>query len=156
VLHIYQYFLQPVCGFRSARLQTWFPLSSLRCQEATVERKKPAKTGSARPTRRQPVEGPAKRPRKRPAEAVVPDAPPDKCFWVNDGPVLKNLRELRDALAQNISDEQFAHHVGGDRNDFARWVEEVLGDATCAKALRRARTRDAALKAVAARLEPTP
>jgi hypothetical protein len=128
----------------------------LRCQEVTVERKKPAKTGIARPTHRQPAEaGPAKPPRKRAAKAAVADAPPDKCFWVNEGPVLKNLCELRDALAQDISDEQFAHHVGGDRNDFALWVEEVLGDATCAKALRRARTRQEARKAVAARLEPT-
>lgn len=79
------------------------------------------------------------------------DAPPDRCFWVNFGPVLKNLRELRDAL-HSISDEQFAHHVAADRNDFASWVEAVLDDAACAKALRRAKTRHAALQAVEASL----
>jgi hypothetical protein len=66
---------------------------------------------------------------------------------VNHGPVLKNLGELRDALA-HISDAQFAHHVGGGRNDFADWVEGVLEDAACAKALRRVKTRAAALRAV--------
>lgn len=119
-----------------------------------MERKKPEKTRT--PTRSKPAEAvPAKPPRKRAAAAVLADAPPDKCFWVNGGPILKNLRDLRDALAQSVSDEQFAYHVGGERNDFALWVEEVLSDATCAKALRRARTRQAAVKAVAARLGPT-
>jgi hypothetical protein len=120
-----------------------------------VERKRSAKTGTAKSTRPKPAEaGPAKPPRKRSAKTALAEAPPDKCFWVNGGPILKNLRELCDALAQSISDEQFAYHVGGDRNDFARWVEEVLGDATCAKALRRARTRQAARQALAARLPP--
>lgn len=80
------------------------------------------------------------------------DAPPEKCFWVNFGPVLKNLRDLRDALARGISDAQFAHHVGPGRNDFASWAEIVLDDAACAKALRHAKTRRAALRAVEASL----
>jgi hypothetical protein len=84
---------------------------------------------------------------------TLADAPPEKCFWVNFGPVLKNLRELQIALASGaISDEQFAHHVGPGRNDFASWVEGALKDPQCAKALRRAKTRRTALKAVEARL----
>jgi hypothetical protein len=67
---------------------------------------------------------------------------------VNHGPVLKNLAELRNALAHHISDAQFKHHVGAGRNDFADWVEAVLQDATCAAALRRAKTPQAALRAV--------
>jgi hypothetical protein len=74
-------------------------------------------------------------------------APPDKAFWVNGGPVLTDLQQLRDALAGDISDEQFVHHVTGDKNDFAQWVEEVLGDTRCAQALRRARSRTEALRA---------
>ena len=91
----------------------------------------------------------ARRVRAAAARPPAPlDAPPEKCFWVNHGPVLKNLGELRDALAQHISDAQFAHHVGAGRNDFADWVEGVLEEAACAKALRRAKTREAALRAV--------
>lgn len=90
--------------------------------------------------------------RRGKAAAVRPhapvDAPPDKCFWVNHGPVLRNLAELRDALAHHISDAQFAHHVDTGRNDFADWVEAVLQDAACAAALRRAKTPRAALRAV--------
>jgi len=120
-----------------------------------VEGRKPDKTGAATRICSVPAEVfRAKPPRKRAAATGLVDAPPDKCFWVNGGPILKNLGELRDALAENISEAQFAYHVSAERSDFALWVEEVLGDAACAKALRRARTRQAALRAVAARLAP--
>jgi hypothetical protein len=80
---------------------------------------------------------------------VVADA--TQCFWVNNGPVLKDLKELAEALKM-ISEEQFAYHVSGDRNDFASWVNDILRDATCAKALRGAKNQSAAQKAVAKRL----
>jgi hypothetical protein len=90
--------------------------------------------------------------RTKPGPRALVNAPPERCFWVNFGPVLKNLRELRDALADSISDSQFAHHVGSGKNDFASWVERVLDDPACARALRRAKTRVAALRAVEANL----
>jgi hypothetical protein len=118
-----------------------------------AETKKPKKTpATPKSLRTGPNAIRAKPPRKRAAGAVLADAPPDKCFWVNCGPILRNLRELGDALANGISEEQFAYHVVGDRNDFAVWVQDVLGDVACAEALRRARTRQAALRAVDARL----
>jgi len=75
-------------------------------------------------------------------------APPEQRFWVNHGPILKDLRELRDGLDSGISDEQLAHHVSKQKNDFADWVESILGDASCAKAMRRLRTRKSLLRAV--------
>ena len=42
----------------------------------------------------------------------------DKVFWVHDGPVLKNVRELYDYLP-NMSDDIFRHHVNEERNDFS-------------------------------------
>lgn len=79
-------------------------------------------------------------------------AEPERCFWVNFGPVLKDLRELRDAMTFGITDAQFAYHVNASRNDFAAWVESVLRDPTGARALRRTRTRKAFLRALEARL----
>jgi hypothetical protein len=81
-------------------------------------------------------------------------APPDKAFWVSGGPVLTDLQQLRDALDRDISDEQFVHHVTGDKNDFARWVEDVLGDTKCARALQQARSRTEALRATEGILVP--
>src|SRR5512139_217224 len=95
--------------------------------------------------------GPAAAPLAAPR--VLVDAPSDQCFWVNQGPILRNLRELCDALASGVSDEQFAHHVTEERNDFAAWVEVVLQDSECAQALRRARTRAAAVRALKKHVE---
>ncbi len=68
-------------------------------------------------------------------------------FWVNNGPVLAGVGELKTALLA-MSDEQFAHHVTAEKNDFAKWVEEVLGDGQSAQALKRAKTRKAAARSI--------
>jgi hypothetical protein len=117
--------------------------------EKKREKKRAVRVGGSQPPK------PATAPRRKRAAAgprALVDAPPEKCFWIHYGPVVKNLRELRDALAHSVSDAQFAHHVGAGKNDFANWVEAVLDDAACARALRRAKTPAAALRAVEAQL----
>lgn len=61
-----------------------------------------------------------------------------ECFWTSDGQILRDLAELRDALTQML-ESVYRYHVTKEKNDFADWVEQVLGDAACAAALRRAR-----------------
>ena len=61
-------------------------------------------------------------------------------FFLHGGDELSNLHDLHDALL-SMRDDQFAHHVGGTKNDFALWVSEVLDDAVCAKALGRVKRR---------------
>jgi len=62
------------------------------------------------------------------------EVPLDKAFWVHDGPVAMNLKELRSAI-EDMSDEQFEYHTARNGNDFARWIRDVLGDIDCADAL---------------------
>lgn len=69
------------------------------------------------------------------------------CFWVNNGPVICNFRELHGAMKE-MSDDQFMHHVTDEKNDFAAWVDEVLGEGAAAREIRRAKTRMAALMAI--------
>lgn len=96
--------------------------------------KKTAGTGarstarSAKATKRS-----AKSPKRVLARAEGP-----QCFWVNDGEVLADLLELKHALAL-MSGETFSYHVNGTRNDFADWIEFVLGDTELALALRGAK-----------------
>lgn len=71
----------------------------------------------------------------------------DRRFWVWQGPVLKDLKGLRDALLK-MKDNQFAHHVNKEKNDFARWVGEVLQDQVCARALTKVRTKTKTLEKV--------
>ncbi len=65
-------------------------------------------------------------------------APGEKCFWTTDGKVLENLDQLQLAFG-SMKDEVFLHHVTKEKNDFADWVELVLGDTACASDLRRTR-----------------
>ena len=60
-------------------------------------------------------------------------------FWTNDGRILKDLVELRDALSK-MEKHVFDHHVTGEKNDFADWVEFVLQDTSGASMLRSKKT----------------
>jgi hypothetical protein len=79
------------------------------------------------------------------------DVPPDKVFWCHDGRVLKNLGELGAALRE-MAEETFRYHLAGDRNDFSKWVQEVVGDDELSAGLRKAGTRARAAETVAARV----
>ncbi|HEY4498649.1 MAG TPA: hypothetical protein VJH94_01135 [Candidatus Paceibacterota bacterium] len=61
----------------------------------------------------------------------------ERCFWVYNGPVLSNLSDLWRAY-NYMTKEQYAHHVHEEKNDFSKWVAEVLLDEECAKALLKA------------------
>src|SRR5688572_11583043 len=58
-----------------------------------------------------------------------------RAFWFHMHLMAKNLREFGEGLG-TISDEVFAYHVSGQKNDLSRWVGEVIGDATLADDLR--------------------
>ena len=75
------------------------------------------------------------------ARRILSNTPPDKAFWVNNGPVLKNIIELA-AAAKKLTQQQFMHHVNSAKNDFAKWVDEVIRDSELAKQLRRIKTKD--------------
>lgn len=80
-------------------------------------------------------------------KAVLVTALPAYHFWVHNGPVIGNIKELKDALAAGtVSLEQFVYHAAGERNDFAVWMHDVLGDAACAKSFRRVRSPKTAVR----------
>jgi hypothetical protein len=79
------------------------------------------------------------------------DVPNEKRFWCRDGRSIKNLRELGRALV-DISDETFRYHLSEGRNDFSKWVREVVGDGTLANDLTRAKSQVQASQAVATRV----
>ena len=61
-----------------------------------------------------------------------------ECFWTRDGRILQNLEDLHMAFG-SMDEEVFVHHVHNDKNDFADWVEQVLGDLDCSVELRKAK-----------------
>ena len=89
--------------------------------------------------------------RKTAEKAVLVCAHENECFWATDGTVIANLLELRDALS-HMADEVYKYHVTKEKNDFATWVEVVLGDSVLAHALRKSRKPSSAKTVVVRRL----
>lgn len=90
--------------------------------------------------------------RQKTEKLAVIQADENSSFWINNGPILKNIKDLADALA-NMSEELFAYHVNAEKNDFAVWAENVLKDETLAKNLAKSKSLKAAIKAVSGRLK---
>jgi hypothetical protein len=55
-----------------------------------------------------------------------------QAFWINNGPIIKNIEELHGVLNE-LDEYTFKHHVSSDHNDFYVWVTEVVGDQNLAK-----------------------
>jgi len=88
---------------------------------------------------------------KEEAKRRLGDVSDDKRFWCRDGKSIKNLRELGKALV-DISDDTYHHHAGEGRNDFSKWVREVVGDGTLANELSKAKSQVQASQVVAKRI----
>jgi len=84
---------------------------------------------------------------KEEAKRYLNDCAPEQCFWVNNGPILKNVEELANVLPE-MSNEAFQHHVSNERNDFSNWIKDVIGDQKLANDLLSSKSRDSALKKV--------
>jgi hypothetical protein len=67
-------------------------------------------------------------------------APADKEFFLSDGRGFRNLKELYLALI-DMPKEIFYYHVNesNKKNDFAKWISEVLQDKKLAMSLEKAR-----------------
>jgi len=64
---------------------------------------------------------------KEDAQRVLRHVPDVKRFYCHDGEILNNIYDLKTALGKMHS-STYRHHVTEEKNDFARWVREVLGD----------------------------
>lgn len=80
------------------------------------------------------------------------DVPPEKCFWANNGWIIRNLGELPMAL-ENMNDDTFKYHVNKEKNDLSNWVKDVIGDKRLSTALKRVKTRKSSIKVVKQRIK---
>ncbi|MBI3035583.1 hypothetical protein HYY71_04630 [Candidatus Woesearchaeota archaeon] len=88
---------------------------------------------------------------KEEAKRYLCDTAPEQCFWVNNGPILKNIEELANALP-NMSDEAFHHHVNSEKNDFSSWINGAIGDQKLANDILSSKNRESTIKKVRNRL----
>ncbi len=74
---------------------------------------------------------------------IIKNVPEDKRFWLCDGRVLKNLKELESAL-RNMSKGTYDYHVNKEKNDFYNWVKDVFKEKKLAKEIKKSRTKKTA------------
>ena len=89
---------------------------------------------------------------KKKEKLTIVNAQNESCFWINNGPVLKNLKDLKESLL-TMSKETFSYHVNKEKNDFASWIKEALKDSALANKLAKAKTLKSTIKATEDRLK---
>ena len=70
----------------------------------------------------------------KPKKKIRKGTSQDKYFILCNGRRLKNVKELADIM-EEIEDHVFNHHVTHDRNDFAKWINDVFEDIELAQKL---------------------
>ena len=85
------------------------------------------------------------------AQKFLDDVPQEYVFWCCDGRILRNMRDLGEAL-NTMTDETFAYHSNTEKKDFSNWVRDVIKDERLAKDLQKAPNRAQAAKLVASRI----
>ncbi|MEK6947449.1 MAG: DUF5752 family protein [Nanoarchaeota archaeon] len=78
---------------------------------------------------------------------ILADVKPEQCFWVNNGPIIRNLQEMADTLSY-MKNETFKHHVNEEKNDIANWVKDVLRDEELADEIKRFTSKEKILRKI--------
>ena len=73
-------------------------------------------------------------------------------FRVNEGELIHSLEELAQSLGQ-MEKVDYLYHANIERNDFATWVYDVLGDEWLAKKLRRTESQTKVAELVSQHLD---
>lgn len=76
---------------------------------------------------------------------------PEQCFWINNGQILKNLDDLANILPE-MSNETYSYHANKEKNDFSKWINDVIGDKKLANELLSSKNKESALKKIRSRL----
>jgi hypothetical protein len=74
----------------------------------------------------------------------------DEVFFVNDGSVIRSLRDLPAALT-GMQAETFMFHK--ERDDFSNWIRDVCGDRRLATELSKIKTQTTSIRKVKERVD---
>ena len=86
------------------------------------------------------------------AERILADVKPEQCFWINNGPIIRNLQEMTNTLAY-MSEETFKHHVNDQKNDIVNWIRDVLKDEELADSIGKNISKERILKKIKNRMK---
>lgn len=80
------------------------------------------------------------------------DVEASKAFWVCDGQVLMNLVDLTHALKE-MSEDVYKSHANKDKNDFADWIKDVMGEKKFSENIRKSRNKESMIKKLKRKLK---
>ncbi|MBI2133882.1 hypothetical protein HYU11_04325 [Candidatus Woesearchaeota archaeon] len=72
-------------------------------------------------------------------------------FWLCTNEYLRNLDELGKSL-EKATDEVFRYHVNKDKNDFEKWIRDVVNDKELAREISRIKTKETLVRKIAERV----
>ncbi|MFC1702981.1 DUF5752 family protein [Patescibacteria group bacterium] len=75
-----------------------------------------------------------------------------KAFWFHMHRSARNLEEFAEGMTR-INDDIFREHASGQKNDFVRWVREVIGDSVLARELSSVDSKEEAAGIIRARVD---
>ncbi|MBT3406964.1 hypothetical protein HN419_07450 [Candidatus Woesearchaeota archaeon] len=114
---------------------------------------------TAKPTQRTVTRKPAVRKsvsKTKKVESPFNIAPMDKAFQTLEGRMLRDIKELAYDL-EKMNHVVFQHHVNSMKNDFSKWMGEVLGEKELSKLVHKMQDKDqitiAILKHIVTKLE---
>ena len=84
-------------------------------------------------------------------KGYLKDVPQDKKFWCSDGKVFKSIEELCNSL-KPMKSKTFMSHVNKYKNDFAKWIYDVIGDVKLSESLRDVNNKSETEKKIKARV----
>jgi hypothetical protein len=76
----------------------------------------------------------------KPQKKYLSRVPEANVFWCHDGQVFRDIHDLLTGF-EVMSDETYLYHANEDKNDFACWIVDVIGDNELGKDLKKAKTR---------------
>lgn len=88
---------------------------------------------------------------KQEARRLLADVPVEYVFRSRDGGVLRNVKDLGDAL-NTMTYETYVFHANKDKNDFTNWARDIIKDEMLAKDLQKASNQAQAAKLVTSRI----
>lgn len=88
---------------------------------------------------------------KKDAEKFLANVPEENVFRCCDGSIFRNMEELGNAFS-NMANGGFNYHANTERNDFSKWVKDVIKDDKLARDLAKSQNQSQAAKAVADRM----
>jgi hypothetical protein len=83
--------------------------------------------------------------KKKGSKKYLAKVPETVVFWCHDGQIFNGLDQLM-AGFDHMSEETFMYHANEDKNDFACWILDVIGDEDLAKDIKKARNKAEAKK----------